>query len=94
MGHSRPLKPLPPRAKATPPGSGTEMAFMPALFCSGREGAAEASEEPAGHLPLQCTVCLSQCFPGCSSPTHFTRQHSSTVSEPGPQILKCSIQSC
>lgn len=63
MGHSHPLKPLPPRAKANLQARGQRWPFMPALFCSGREGAAEASEEPVGHLPLQCTVSLSPAAP-------------------------------
>lgn len=46
-----PSQASPTESQSEPPGSGTEMAFIPALFCSGKEGAAEASEEPVGHLP-------------------------------------------
>lgn len=62
-GTQPPSQASPTESQSKAPGSGTEMAFMPALFCSGREGAAEASEEPVGHLPLQCTVCLSPAAP-------------------------------
>lgn len=81
-GTRPPSQASPTKSQSKPPGSGTEMAFMPALLCSWK-GQARALR----NLSAICLCNAKFVFRDasrCSSPTHFTRQCSRTVSEPGP----------
>lgn len=80
-GHSRPLKPLLPRARANLQARGQK--WPSCQPCSAKGRAAEPSEEPVGHLPCNA-VCLFRCFPSCSRPLIPPRLCSCTAPESGP----------